>query len=412
MAGRHRHRLAHRLVEPPVARREHRIAYLDVGGVERVRAFDHRRERSRHPRHPGGLAGGIAAHADAEHRHLLAQRPQAHQDTGMGERAPRGADYGIEPGAGGLVHDLFGGEHVAEPAERRMPGGGMDHVGPAALGRERRRAPFHRRVRRRLVLALGEGVQGCAQHPVEQQVAGGAVGLAAVRSPLLELDVDCHPEFAPGRGGDAHQVRLHRAGDQHRVGAPGAGLAEVELELTNLVAEGEPGAVLALDPEIDAERRAEIRGGIERRRRMAEPDPREAGDAGKGAGHGGGWAWLVWFVDRVECLSLRRERCRPMPAIASGFCRRPRQRVVGPRYCRRRWSPDRRRPSGGAGRPPPKLRRERENRSRRPAVRRPATDVLRRRARPPRIPRQDIGREALRDARIAPSRTQSRSRCA
>ena len=211
----------------------------------------------------------------------------------MGERAPRGADHGIEAGAVGLLHDLFRGEHVAEPAERRMPGGGMDHVGPAALGRERRRTAFHRRVRRRLVLALGEGVQGCAQYPVEQQVAGGAVSLAAVSDPIFELDVDCHSEFARSRGGDAHQVRLHRAGDQHRVGAPGAGLAEVELELAHLVAaEREPGAVVPLDPEIDAERRAQARGGIERRRHVAEPDPREAGDAGKGAGHdGGGPSW-------------------------------------------------------------------------------------------------------------------------
>ena len=235
----------------------------------------------------------------------------------MGERAPRGADYGVEPGAGGLLHDLFRGEHIAEPAERRMPGGGVDDVGIAALGRERRRAPFHRRVRRRLVLALREGVQGCAQHPVEQQVAGGAVGLAAVRHPLLELDMDCHAEFARGRGGDAHQVRLNGAGDQHRVGAPGAGLAEVELELAHLVAaEGEPGAVVPLDPEIDAERRAEIRGGIDRRRRVAEPDPREAGDAGKGAGHDGGGPSALrrrsgsvsWHGVRQSAARLRRNQ--------------------------------------------------------------------------------------------------------
>ena len=31
-------------------------------------------------------------------------------------------------------------------------------------------------------------MQGCAQHPVEQQIAGGAVSLAAVRHPVLELD--------------------------------------------------------------------------------------------------------------------------------------------------------------------------------------------------------------------------------
>ena len=68
--------------------------------------------------------------------------------------------------------------------------------------------------------------------------------------PIFELDVDCHSEFARSRGGDAHQVRLHRAGDQHRIRAACLGLAEVELKLAHLVAaEREPGAVVALDPE-------------------------------------------------------------------------------------------------------------------------------------------------------------------
>ena len=67
---------------------------------------------------------------------MLAERPQAHQHPGMGERAPRGADHGVEAGAGSLLHDLFGGHDIAEPAERRVPGGGMDDVGIAALGRE------------------------------------------------------------------------------------------------------------------------------------------------------------------------------------------------------------------------------------------------------------------------------------
>ena len=128
-----------------------------------------------------------------------------------------------------------------------MPGCGVDHVGRSAPGRQLLRAALHRRVRRRLVLALGEGMERGAQHPVEQQVAGAAVEIVPVRHPVLELDVDLHPEPARRRGGDPHQVRLHRAGDQHRVGVPCAGLAEVELELAHLVAaEGEPGAVVAL----------------------------------------------------------------------------------------------------------------------------------------------------------------------
>ena len=96
-------------------------------------------------------------------------------------------------------------------------------------------------------VTLGERMQGRAQHPVEQQVAGRAVGLVHARDPVLDLDMDLHAEPARRRGGDAHQVRLHRPGDQHRVGALRQGLAEVEFELAHLVAaQREPGAVVAL----------------------------------------------------------------------------------------------------------------------------------------------------------------------
>ena len=167
----------------------------------------------------------------------------------MGERASRGAHHGVEADTESprLLRDLPGGRDVAEPAERRMAGRGVDHVGPASPGRQRLRAHLHRGVRRRLVLALGEGVEGRAQHPVEQQVAGAAVEIVHALDPVLELDVDPHAEPARRRGGDAHQVRLHRPGDQHRVGALRQGLAEVEFELAHLVAaQREPGAVVAL----------------------------------------------------------------------------------------------------------------------------------------------------------------------
>ena len=92
-------------------------------------------------------------------------------------------------------------------------------------------------------------MQHRAQHPVEQQVVGCAVERAHAVDPVFELDVDCHSMFARAGGGDAHQVRLHCTGDQHRVGAARLRLAEVELELAHLVAaESKPGAVLSLDP--------------------------------------------------------------------------------------------------------------------------------------------------------------------
>ena len=138
----------------------------------------------------------------------------------MGERAARGADHRIEPDAErpGLRRHLLGGQDVAEPAERRMPGGGMDHVRPAAPAGERSGEALQRRIGRRLVLAHGERMQRRAEQPVEQQVARSTVEGTGVVHALFELDVRVHPEAArPGRG-DADEVRLHRPGDQQGVG--------------------------------------------------------------------------------------------------------------------------------------------------------------------------------------------------
>ena len=98
-------------------------------------------------RHAGTLAAGRAPHADAVHRHPLAQRPHADQGSGVGERAARGADHRIEPDAAGagLFHDLACRPHVAEPAERRVAGRGMDDVRPAALRGEPLRQPLKSR---------------------------------------------------------------------------------------------------------------------------------------------------------------------------------------------------------------------------------------------------------------------------
>ena len=230
----------------------------------------------------------------------------------MGERAARGADHRVEPDAErpGLRRHLLGSQDVAEPAERRMPGGGVNNVGPAALIREYPGAPLQRRVGRRLVLAHGKRMQRRAEQPAEQQVAGSAVASVGVGDALFELDVDVHPEPAsPGRG-EAGEVRLHRPGHQHGVGAARLRLAEVELELAHLVSpEGEPRAVVALDPQLDPEGRAELRGRVERRRRVAEADSREPVDGGKRAGHRSGRS-----VRTHAFAPFRQSRSRPTPS--------------------------------------------------------------------------------------------------
>ena len=285
---RQRHRLAHRVVEPAVARRVHRVGDLDVAGIERRGALDHGRQLGRHLRHPVALPAGVTPHADAVDRYRLVQRPQPDQETGVGERTARGADHRVEPDAErpGLRRHLLGGKDVAESAERRMPGGRMDHVRAATLAGQRPGAPLQRCVGRRLVLAHGERMQRRAEQPIEQQVARRAVQGASVLDALFELDVGVQPEPArPGRG-EAHEVRLHRPGHEHGVGAARLRLAEVKLELAHLVpAEGQPRAVVALNPQLDAERRAEPGRRVERRRRVAEPGSRKPVDASKWSTH-------------------------------------------------------------------------------------------------------------------------------
>ena len=167
-----------------------------------------------------------------------------------------------------------------------MVGAEVDHVRLASLVGERLGETFQRRIRRRLVLAERKGVQRCAEEAVEQHVAGGAVQVVGVVHPFLELYVDVHAELArPGRG-ETHEIGLHRAGDEHRVGGLRPRLAEVELELAHLVpTEGEPRAVVALDPQLDAERRREIRSRVERGRRVAEPSPWKPVDSGERSWH-------------------------------------------------------------------------------------------------------------------------------
>ena len=131
------------------------------------------------------------------------------------------------------------------------------------------------RIRGGLVLTNRKRMQRRAKQTVEQHVAGSAVEFVRVVDALFQLDVNVHPKLPRAGSGKANEVRLHRPGYQHGIGATGLRLAEMELKLAHLVSpERQPGAVVALDPELNAEGRAKIRGGVERRRRVAEPDPR------------------------------------------------------------------------------------------------------------------------------------------
>ena len=84
------------------------------------------------------------------------------------------------------------------------------------------------------------------------------------------------------RGHLAAPVGLGVGAGDHGIGALRQHVGEQELELAGLVAaEREPGQVVALDPDLGAaERRAEARAGLERRRQMGEAHPRQGVDPG------------------------------------------------------------------------------------------------------------------------------------
>ena len=90
--------------------------------------------------------------------------------------------------------------------------------------------------------------------------------------------MNVHAQLAgPGRR-HAHEVGLHRAGDQDCVCVLGSGLAQIELELPGLVAaKGQSGAVVALYIQLAAQIRGEVGHWLQRRRQVAEPDTGELG---------------------------------------------------------------------------------------------------------------------------------------
>ena len=215
----------------------------------------------------------------------------------MGERAARGADHHVESDAEGrgLRHHLRRGDDVAEPPERRVPGCGVNHVRPPALVGESPREALQRRVRPRLVLADGKRMQRCAEQAAQQQVARSAVEVTGLVDAFFELDVHVHPELAGAGRRDTDEVRLHGSRDQHRVVAARLCRPEVELELPDLVApQGQPRAIVALDPHLDAEGSAQARRQVEGRRRVAEPDPREPVHSGKCVPHDGDGLGRTW----------------------------------------------------------------------------------------------------------------------
>ena len=196
----------------------------------------------------------------------------------MGEATAR-ADYdGVKVNAGGrrLGQQLASAQHIAEPAERRVFGAQRDHIRSVAGGAQGGGASDHRVIGGAFILAHRKMMKMRAEHAVEQDIARPPVGRVGAVDAFLQLHMTGQAQLGGGGGGGAHEIGLHRAGDQNRVGAGGLGRAHVELERPDLVAaKGQAAAILALDPQVrDADLGAQAVHRLERCRKMPKGRPR------------------------------------------------------------------------------------------------------------------------------------------
>ena len=168
----------------------------------------------------------------------MSESAMPEQKSRMGIAAARGYDDGVKFHARrtALAIQLQGRVNIAKRAQGRMAGTEGNDIGPAALRAEICRQIAERRIRTGLIFAFGIGAPGRAQQVVEQHIAGCHVNWIVLRHPLFQLDICRHAEFYCGRAGEAHEIRLHRPGDQHAIGLRRSGGPEIILQLPHLVA--------------------------------------------------------------------------------------------------------------------------------------------------------------------------------
>ena len=215
-----------------------------------------------------------------------ALRRHSHRDDGDGDARRREADR--EPGGGAsaaerhidrrgvsarelgqeLVRQLEAGLDVAERAGRvRAPDRDDEDplAGEAELGDQHGHRRGHQRIGAHRVQ-----LRACVQHGARVVLRVVAAGLARHQRVHLEA-----LRAAIERGRE-HVVRAHGAERHQRVGPHLACLSEEVFEFPYLVAAiPGAGAIVALDPDLGAERVAQPGHGLERRRDVGERDLRQ-----------------------------------------------------------------------------------------------------------------------------------------
>ena len=276
-AGGELQRLDHRLVDQAVTGADIVAVGHDHGVGDRVGTAQQGGGLTRQLQDVGLLFVLRRTHPDAEHRDVGAHDGQTGDEARMGPGAARRGDDAVDGHVEliGLDHDLAGAVGVTQRADRVGAAAG-DYVRLAAalahsLGRD---LELDRHVR-----AAGDAADRGVEQPVEQDVAvARIVGGLGARA-FLEDDLAFQPVRGRRRRRLAHMVGLDRALGHQRVGALFEGVAEQELQLARLVAAArEAGAVIALDPQLDAQRLGQTRQRLQRRRQMGETNAGKAGE--------------------------------------------------------------------------------------------------------------------------------------
>ena len=217
------------------------------------------------------------AHADAQHRNVRPHHRQPGDQTGVGSGAAGRGDDAVDRRVQfiGLDHDLAGAVDIAQRPDRVRATAG-DDIGLAAPGPHPGRGLFQ----------LG-GHVGTARHgadpgpeqPVHQHIAVVRIVEGLRPGPFFQNDLAGQAVRRRRRRRLAHMVGLDRPLGHQGVGRLFKGLAQQEFQLARLVAApGQAGAVVALDPQFDAQNRAQPGQRLQRRRQMGHADAGKAGE--------------------------------------------------------------------------------------------------------------------------------------
>jgi hypothetical protein len=117
------------------------------------------------------------------------------------------------------------------------------------------------------------------EQPVQQDVAVADVVRRLRSRAFLQDDLAGQAVRRGRRRRLAHVVGLHRPLRHQRIGVLFERLAQQELQLAGLVAPArQAGAVVALDPQLHAQRFAQAGQGLQRGRQMRQADAGKAGE--------------------------------------------------------------------------------------------------------------------------------------